>query len=110
MLYTVPLERRGDAWAWRREVGVVSRLFAFSTARRSYSSHICAVFPGVHGGGRGSLKGEIVRASGEECCGVNVMAADIFQRTTYSSQVRCVPRMAINEPGVSDREPSKCDR
>lgn len=57
---------------------MASRLFAFSTARLSYSSHICAVSPGVHGGGLGFLKGEMVRASGEECCGVKVMVVDML--------------------------------
>lgn len=77
MSNTVPLENR-DCCVWRRLVPhAVSRLRAFSTARRSYSSHSCAVLPGVQGAGRGSLKGEVVRASGEGCCGVEVMVVDV---------------------------------
>lgn len=45
---------------------VVSRLFAFSNAHFSYSSQSFAVFPGMHGGGRGSLKGDLFLASGED--------------------------------------------
>lgn len=45
---------------------VCSLFFAFSTALLSYSSHSLAVFPGVHGGGRGSLKGDVVLARGED--------------------------------------------
>jgi hypothetical protein len=42
-----------------------SLLLAFSTALLSYSSQSSAVFPGVLGGVRGSLKGRSVLASGE---------------------------------------------
>ena len=42
-----------------------SLLLAFSTAFFSYSSHSFAVFPGVLGGVRGSLNGEIVLARGD---------------------------------------------
>lgn len=42
-----------------------SLFLAFSTAIFSYSSHTFAVFPGVHGGVRGSLKGELVLANGD---------------------------------------------
>jgi hypothetical protein len=50
-----------------------SLLLAFSRAFFSYSSHSFAVFAGVQGGGRGSLIGDLVLASGDECCGVNVI-------------------------------------
>lgn len=43
-----------------------SLLLAFSTALFSYSSQSCAVVPGVLGGVRGSLKGDVVLASGED--------------------------------------------
>lgn len=42
-----------------------SLLLAFSTACFSYSSQIFAVFPGVVGGVRGSLKSDGVLASGD---------------------------------------------
>jgi hypothetical protein len=50
-----------------------SLLLAFSRAVFSNSSHNFAVFAGVQGGGRGFLKGDLVLASGDECCGVNVI-------------------------------------
>jgi len=63
---TVPFERRGDSRCAR--LGLLSegrsRDFARSTARRSYSSQRCAVRVGVHGGVLGSLKREVVLASG----------------------------------------------
>jgi len=66
---TVPLENL-DECCDRRGGGVithvVSRLFAFSNAHFSYSSQSFAVFPGMHGGGRGSLKGDLFLASGED--------------------------------------------
>jgi hypothetical protein len=49
-----------------------SLLFAFSTALFSYSSQSLAVVPGVLGGVRGSLKGDVVLESGEGWCGENV--------------------------------------
>jgi hypothetical protein len=42
-----------------------SLLLAFSTALFSYSSQSLAVFPGVVGGVRGSLKGDVFLASGD---------------------------------------------
>src|SRR5437763_753578 len=42
----------------------VSLSLAFSTACLSYSSHNCAVFDGVVGGGRGSLKADGVLVNG----------------------------------------------
>lgn len=50
-----------------------SLLLAFSTALFSYSSQSFAVLPGVVGGVRGSLKGDVVLASGDGWCGANVM-------------------------------------
>lgn len=65
MSSTVPLDTRADLGALRWVLTTaVSRLCALTTARFSYSSHSLSVFPGVHGGGRGSLNGEIVLASG----------------------------------------------
>lgn len=46
---------------------LLSLCFAFSTALLSYSSQSLAVFAGVHGGGLGSLNGDIVLAIGEGC-------------------------------------------
>ena len=75
---TVPLDVLVDCGLGRGGVAqVVSRLLAFSTARLSYSSQSFAVFPGVHGGGRGSLNGEAVLASGEDWCGAKVVVEDI---------------------------------
>jgi hypothetical protein len=57
---------------------VVRSLFlAFSTARLSYSSHNLAVFAGVQGGGRGSLNGDVVLASGEDWCGTNMVETEL---------------------------------
>lgn len=42
-----------------------SRLFAFCLACFSYSSQTFAVFAGVHGAGRGSLKGEAFLDKGD---------------------------------------------
>ena len=44
-----------------------SLLLAFCLACFSYSSHALAVFAGVHGAGRGSLKGEAFLDKGAGC-------------------------------------------
>jgi hypothetical protein len=61
---------------------VLSLFLAFSTARLSYSSHSLAVFAGVDGGG--SLKGEVVRASGEDWCGTNMKGIVVAIATIWS--------------------------
>jgi hypothetical protein len=60
---------------------VLSLFLAFSIACLSYSSHSFAVLAGVLGGGRGSLNGEVVLASGEECCGTDTVETEVAMAT-----------------------------
>lgn len=67
-------ERCGETVVWELR----SLFLAFSTALLSYTSQSCAVVPGVLGGVRGSLNGDVVLASGEERCGMVDVAAAIL--------------------------------
>lgn len=63
---SLPTTDAEERWGLITSV-VPSLLLAFSKALFSYSSQSFAVFAGVHGGGgRGSLNGDIVLASGED--------------------------------------------
>ena len=82
MSRTVPLESLCDSKAlrWILE-NDVSLDLDLSLARRSYSSHICSVFFGEHGGVLGSVNGDVVRFSGEEVCEGN--PSPLFTATVY---------------------------
>ena len=78
---------------WGCNDGKDSSLFlSFSTAVLSASSHNFAVFAGVQGGGRGSLKGDLVLASGDECCGVNVIV-DVVDAMLLTCEVPYLQRV-----------------
>jgi hypothetical protein len=63
---------------------VLSLFLAFSIARLSYSSHSLAVLAGVLGGGLGSLNGDVVLASGEGCCGSNMVETEVAMAIMFT--------------------------
>jgi hypothetical protein len=74
---------------------VVSRLFAFSTAHFSYSSQSFAVFPGMHGGGRGSLNGDFFLASEDDWFEANVMMVDDILASVLGCDIRTASKKGV---------------